>query len=76
MYQCKAFETNAQSPEVVQPGKCALNNPSGSAEATAMRLARTADLGGDAGRLQWPAISVAVVAAIGLNNAGFHPPLP
>jgi hypothetical protein len=33
-------------------------------------------LGGDAGRLQWPAISVAVVAAIGLNNAGFHPPLP
>jgi hypothetical protein len=45
----EAFESNAQAPEVMQPGDCAFNDPSGFANATAVRLTPTSDLGRHAG---------------------------
>jgi hypothetical protein len=43
----EAFEANAQAPEVMQPGDCAFNDPSGFAKATAVWLPPTGDLGRD-----------------------------
>jgi hypothetical protein len=44
----EAFEANAQASEVMQPGDCAFNDPSGFAKAAAVRLTTTGDLGRDA----------------------------
>jgi hypothetical protein len=43
----EVFEANAQAPEVMQPGDCAFNDPSGFAKATAMWLTPTSYLGRD-----------------------------
>jgi hypothetical protein len=43
----EAFESNAQAPEVMQPRNCALDDPSGFAKATDLRLTSTGDLGRD-----------------------------
>jgi hypothetical protein len=37
----EAHESNAQAPEVMRPGDCAFDDPSGFAEATAVRLSPT-----------------------------------
>lgn len=66
----KAFDPNAQSPEVVQSCEGPLDAPPGLSKATAMRLAAAADLRGDAGSVQWLAIFVVIVAAIGLHDDG------
>lgn len=64
------FETDTQAAEVVQPGVGALNDPAGFAQATAVRFATPGDLGGDAGGVEWPAILVVVVTAVGLDDDG------
>lgn len=71
MNDCQTLESNAQPAKVVEPTKRALDNPSGLAEAAAMWLAATGDLGGDARLMQRLAVLVVVVAAIGLYQARF-----
>lgn len=44
----EAFESNAQAPEVVQPGMGSFDDPTGFAETAAMGHAASRDLGGDA----------------------------
>lgn len=64
------FEADAQAAEVVQPGVCALDDPAGFAQATAVRFAAPGDFGGDASGVQRPAVLVVVVAAVGLDDGG------
>ena len=66
------LETDTQSPKVVQPAQGALDNPAGLAKAAAMRLTPAGDLRGDARRVQWLAVLVMVVAAIGLHESWFR----
>lgn len=64
------LEADAQAPEVVQPSMGALDDPTGLAQAAAVRLATAGDLSGDAGGVQWSAVLVVVVAAVGLDHGG------
>jgi hypothetical protein len=56
--EAEVFESNAQAPEVMQQGSCALDDPSGFAKATAVRLTSTGDLGRDARSVSWPKVFV------------------
>jgi hypothetical protein len=64
----QSFEADAQAAKVVQPGMGALDDPTGLAQAAAVRFATPGNLGGDAGCVQWPAILVVVVTAVGLDD--------
>lgn len=68
VYGREAFEPDSQASEVVQPCEGALDDPPGLSKATAVRLTPTGDLRGDAGSVQWFAIFVVIVAAIGLHD--------
>lgn len=68
----QSLEADAQSPKVVQPTQSALDDPTGLSQTAAMRLAAARDLGGDARRVEWPAVLVVVVAAIGLHEPRFR----
>lgn len=65
----EAFESNAQTPEVMQPGVGSFDDPAGFAKTAAMRHAASRDLGGDTGGVQGLTVLVMVVATIGLDQA-------
>jgi len=64
------FEPDAQSSEVVQPRKGALDDPAGLSWTAAVRLATAGNLRGDASGMQWFSIFVVVVATAGLHHDG------
>lgn len=72
MDEGETFESNAQAPEVVLPVDCALNDPSGFAQATAVRLTSPGDLGRNASSVQRPAVFVVILATITLHDRRFR----
>ncbi len=72
MDEGKAFEADAQSPEVVKPRNGSLDDPAAFAKAAAMRLATSGDFGSDAGCVQRTTVFVVIVAPIALNDAGLR----
>ncbi|MGF6664089.1 hypothetical protein QF000_005757 [Paraburkholderia atlantica] len=72
VYDCEAFEPDAQAPKVVQPREGVLDDAPELADPTSVRFAPTGDLRSNAGSMQWPAIFVVVVSAIGLHEDGLR----
>jgi len=68
----EVLESDAQSSKVVQPAERALDDPARLAEAAAVRLTPSGDLGGDAYRVQRASVLVVVVAAISLHESRFR----
>ncbi|MGF6798579.1 hypothetical protein OKW48_002011 [Paraburkholderia youngii] len=72
MDEGKAFEADAQSPEVMKPRNGALDHPACLAQSAAVGLAASGDFGSDAGCVQRTAVFVVIVAPIALNDAGLR----
>jgi len=65
-----SLEANEQSPELVQPGEGALDDPAIATEAGAMRSLATGDLWSDAAPPELAAMPLGVIAAIGEELRG------
>lgn len=67
----QAFESNAQSPEVVQPTDRSFNDPAGFAQAAPMQRIAPCNQSTDSLRMKRATILVVVVPTVGLNDSGF-----
>lgn len=67
----QALESNAQSPEVVQPTDRSLDDPAGFAQAAPVQRIAPCNQSTDSLRMKRATIFVMVVATVGLNDSGF-----
>ena len=67
----QALESNAQSPEVVQPTDRSFNDPAGFAQTAPVQRIAPCNQGTDSLRMKRATILVVVVPTVGLNDSGF-----
>ena len=71
MDDSQALESNAQSPEVMQPTDRSLDDPAGFAQAAPVQRIAPCNQGTDSLRMKRATIFVVVIATVGLNDSGF-----